>query len=198
MTEHADSKKLNVLMITSDVDSYINLQSSLGGNYSLQKVDEPDNMEDIGIQGARHDIVLILREILPSRYLEGLKTLIADAPAPILLFVEDDPYNLAPTAIRYGITTVVVDRFKPKRVPKLIEVSIERFQLYQTLKNELTKSQEELAARKVIERAKGLLMDKRQLSEQEAYRTLRELAMRQSKPIKEVAETLLIYSDILP
>ena len=96
------------------------------------------------------------------------------------------------------MTSFVVDGLVAARVPTLIEVTMERFKLSEALRNELLKSQEELAARKVIERAKGLLMDKKQLNEQEAYRTLRELAMRQSKPIKDVAETLLMYSDILP
>ena len=114
------------------------------------------------------------------------------------MFVKRDPEKLAATAIRFGITSYVVDGYELNRVPTVIELSLERFKLQQALQDQLQKSQEELAARKVIERAKGLLMERKDLNEQDAYRSLRELAMRQSKSIKEVSETLILYSDLQP
>ena len=114
------------------------------------------------------------------------------------MYVITDPYRTARAAIRLGITSFVVDAFEAARMPTLIDVTLERFEQAQSLRNELVKSQEELAARKVIDRAKGLLMDRKNMSEEEAYRALRELAMRQAKPIREVAETLLTYSELLP
>mgnify|MGYP001793124702 FL=1 len=144
------------------------------------------------------DIVLFVKASLDATDLERISSMLAAVPIPVLVFVDSDPHSVARPAIRAGVTSFVVDGLVAARVPTLIEVTMERFKLSEALRNELLKSQEELAARKVIERAKGLLMDKKQLNEQEAYRTLRELAMRQSKPIKDVAETLLMYSDILP
>ncbi len=144
------------------------------------------------------DLLLFRLKTVELTSLELIKQMIDATPMPVMIFADDDPDQLAPIAIRYGITSFIVAGFEVRRVPTLIEVTIERFKLHNALRSELMKSQEELAARKVIERAKGLLMDRKQLNEQEAYRSLRELAMRQSKPIKEVAETLLLYSDILP
>lgn len=198
MKANADVSKLKVLTITSDVDAFARLQSSLSTEYALQRVPDAEDTLSFGFAETAQDIVLILRTDVTAAYLEGLRDMLAKSPIPVILFAEADPYHVAPIAIRYGVTSFVVAGFEPRRVPTLIEVSIERFKLHQALRNELTKSQEELAARKVIERAKGLLMEKKQLNEQEAYRSLRELAMRQSKSIKEVAETLILYSDILP
>ena len=198
MQTNSDVAKLKVLTITSDVDAFARLQSSLDSEYALQRVPDVDDKSSLGLSQTAQDIVLIVRSDVTAPYLESWRDLIAQTPMPVILFAETDPHRVAPIAIRYGITSFVVAGFEPRRVPTLIEVSIERFKLHQALRTELTKSQEELAARKVIERAKGLLMEKKQLNEQEAYRRLRELAMRQSKSIKEVAETLILYSDILP
>ncbi len=198
MQANSDVARLKVLTITSDVDAYTRLQSSLNGEYALQRVPDIEDKLSLGLSQTAQDIVLIVRSDVSAPYLESWRDLIAQTPMPVILFAETDRDRVASTAIRYGITSFVVAGFEPRRVPTLIEVTIERFKLHQALRNELTKSQEELAARKVIERAKGLLMEKKQLNEQEAYRRLRELAMRQSKSIKEVAETLILYSDILP
>ena len=198
MKANADTSQLSVLVITSDDNAYAHLKASLANHYALQRLPDAENPINIGISDLQQDIILILRaDVLPS-YLEGLRDLVSQMQTPIILFADSDPDHLAPMAIRYGITSVVIAGFEPRRVPTLIEVSIERFKLHQALRSELMRSREELAARKVIERAKGILMEKKQLNEQDAYRRLRELAMHQSKSIKEVAETLILYSDILP
>ncbi|MCR9271161.1 MAG: ANTAR domain-containing protein [Hyphomonadaceae bacterium] len=198
MDTHTDVSKLKVLVMTSEAEAYSQLVAAHGQTYALQHLPDTSDPLSIGSSAGDYDIALILRAELTANYLEQLRALIAEAPLPVIVFVDDDPYNIAPIAIRYGITSFVVAGFDPRRIPSLIEVSLERFKLHEALRSELVKSQEELAARKIIERAKGLLMEKKQLNEQEAYRRLRELAMRQSKPIKEVAETLILYSDILP
>lgn len=198
MTSNPINPPLNVLVVNADSVSLSGLQRTLGDGYVFQSV-------DVGLNGGLPPSILSLSDVLLFRLktvdlpsLEQIKQMIDATPMPVMIFADDDPDKLASVAIRYGITSFIVAGFEIRRVPTLIEVTLERFKLHNALRSELVKSQEELAARKVIERAKGLLMDRKQLNEQEAYRSLRELAMRQSKPIKEVAETLLLYSDILP
>ncbi|MEM7458535.1 MAG: ANTAR domain-containing protein [Pseudomonadota bacterium] len=198
MTTDSKNPPLNVLVVNADTASLAHMQQSLGDNYLFQAVRNGLNGELPAAFLRASDVLLIRQETVDLPYLEQVKQMIEAAPMPVMIFVDDDPSRLAPVAIRYGITSFIVAGFEIRRVPTLIEVTVERFKLHNALRSELLKSQEELAARKVIERAKGLLMDRKQLNEQEAYRSLRELAMRQSKPIREVAETLLIYSDILP
>lgn len=185
-------------MIASNPRIVADLRDVLGDEYDVSSI--PDSEHEYVFPGhvPPPDAILIVRGAIDLKYLSTLNDSLARNPLPVAVFVQEDPHKLAAAAIRHGVTSYIVAGFDPQRVPTLIDLTIERFKLQQALQNELLKSQEELAARKVIERAKGLLMDRKQLNEQEAYRTLRDLAMRQSKPIREVAETLLIYSEILP
>ena len=197
MQHPSSSSPESVLLIASATDISDSLRSSLQESYRLQIVPEDAMIAVTQTSLDTTDIILFVKASLDATDLEKISSMLAAVPIPVLVFVDSDPNSIARPAIRAGVTSFVVDGLIAARVPTLIEVTMERFKLSQTLRDELLKSQEELAARKVIERAKGLLMEKKQLSEQEAYRTLRELAMRQSKPIKDVAETLLIYSDVL-
>lgn len=198
MTTESNDFPLNVLVINSDQASLTRMQQTLGEQYVFQGVRDGLNGEIPTVLLPASDVLLIRRESVDLPYLEQIKQVIETSPMPVMIFVDDDPERLASVAIRFGVTSFIVAGYEVRRVPTLIEVTVERFKLHNTLRSELLKSQEELAARKTIERAKGLLMDRKQLNEQEAYRSLRELAMRQSKPIREVAETILLYSDILP
>lgn len=174
------------------------LSAALDGDYTVITREDGPQVLGAALGQAPVDIVVIARAMLDQKDLDAISNVVKRTPIPVLVFVEADPQRMARQAIRAGVTSFVVDGLVAARVPTLIEVTMERFKLSEALRNELLKSQEELAARKIIERAKGLLMDRKQLNEQEAYRTLRELAMRQAKPLKEVAETLITYSDILP
>ena len=188
---------MNILLATSDEFAGARLQRVLDTACTLQQTTDPVAQIAATLKPESFDILLVLSDTIDLESIEQLKDLSRDVSIPVVVFVSRDPEHLAPIAIRLGITSFVVDGFEVHRVPILIEVTLERFKLHEALRGELLKSQEELAARKVIERAKGILMQQKQSSEQEAYRALRELAMRQSKPIKEVAETLILYSDAL-
>lgn len=198
MQQTSSSSPQSVLLIASATEISDSLRSSLQESYRLQIIPEDAMVSITQASLDATDIVLFVKASLDNNDLERISSMLTAIPMPFLVFVDSDPNSIARPAIRAGVTSFVVDGLVAARVPTLIEVTMERFKLSESLRNELLKSQEELAARKVIERAKGLLMEKKQLSEQEAYRALRELAMRQSKSIKDVAETLLVYSDVLP
>lgn len=198
MQAPTQSSPVSVLLIASEAEVSQALQASLQDNYVIQAVPETALVTTVAAATDAIDIILFAKPAVNDLDLQKISIMLESTPIPVLVFVDSDPQKMARTAIRAGVTSFVVDGLIAARVPTLIEVTMERFKLSEALRNELLKSQEELAARKTIERAKGLLMDKKKLSEQEAYRTLRELAMRQSKPIKDVAETLLMYSDVLP
>ncbi len=188
----------NVLLVSSDPSVVEGVRGTFGNDYQMLAVDDSALTISAILEKGSPDIIVVVRDSVDAPYLESLSSLIVDSPLPVLVFVFRDPLRTARAAIRLGITSFVVDEFEAARMPTLIDVTLERFAQAQNLRNELVKSQEELAARKVIDRAKGLLMDRKNMSEEEAYRALRELAMRQSKPIREIAETLLTYSELLP
>jgi response regulator NasT len=104
---------------------------------------------------------------------------------------------MAVDAIDAGVSAYIVDGLAAKRVKPVLEVAIARFREFQRLKNELKRSRDALAERKIIERAKGLLMDQRGLSEAEAYASLRRTAMSHGQRIADVARSLLAVADLL-
>ena len=99
--------------------------------------------------------------------------------------------------VRAGVSAYIVDGLTSSRVQPVIEVAIERFKMFDGLQRELEKSKEDLEARKVVERAKGILMDKRNLSEKEAFVSMRKLAMQESITIKQVADKVLSVASLL-
>jgi response regulator NasT len=90
-----------------------------------------------------------------------------------------------------------VDGLQAGRVRPVMEVAMSRFSLMQKLRSDLEKAQADLAARKTIERAKGLLMKERGIDEDEAFKTLRKLAMDTGRPLGAVAADLLAFAGVL-
>lgn len=127
-----------------------------------------------------------------------LETVLRTHAVPLVLFVSQDPENFAVLSVRIGISAFVVDGLEASRIAPVAKVALERFKLNDALQAELQKSRDELVARKIIDQAKGLLMQTKNMSEQDAYALLRSMAMRQGKPIKQVAENIISVSDLLP
>ena len=124
--------------------------------------------------------------------LEAFGQIASATPLPVILFTEKDPGQMAQRALAVGVSAYIVNGLSASRIAR------ERFRMTEALHLELKKSREELASRKVIERAKGLLMERRGLSEQAAYEAMRRLAMTKARPMREIAELILSVSDILP
>lgn len=129
--------------------------------------------------------------------IENLQLVARENPKPIVMFVEDGDGALAKEAVRAGVTSYIVDGLSQRRIKPVLEIAIERFRMVDALQKDLQKSKADLEARKVIERAKGMLMEKRQMTENEAYAAMRSMAMKQGKTIKDVAESILSVLSIL-
>lgn len=143
------------------------------------------------------DLIVMIKASADKDLINQIGETMRHNPRPIIVFVQNDPAKFARDAIRKGVSSFVVDGLTPSRIPSLIEVALERFKLTEALANELQKSKDTLAARKIIEQAKGLLMQSRGMTEQEAYRALRTLAMQKGKPIKDIADIVIGMSDVL-
>lgn len=142
--------------------------------------------------------VIVTKTEADAACIDSISGLIDRSNLPVIVFAEQDPQRLASLAIRSGVSSFVVDGLDATRVRPIVEIALERFRMIRALQTELEKSQERLAARKIVEQAKGLLMQHRSMTEQEAYKTLRDMAMRQGKPLKVIAENIIAMSDLLP
>jgi len=147
----------------------------------------------------REDVdVVIANMSSPDRdTLESLRSSAATQPRAVVMFVDEEGGDMAGEAVRAGVSAYIVDGFSSKRVRSVLEVAILRFQEFQRLRDELDKSKTALADRKLVERAKGILMDQRGINEAGAYTLLRKTAMAQNQKIVDVAKSLLAVTDLL-
>jgi response regulator NasT len=143
------------------------------------------------------DVIVIACDSPDRDTLENLRQQTAHNPRPVVMFVDRSAPGLADAAIAAGVAAYVVDGLSPRRVQPVLEVALTRFQLMQKLRGDLAKAQADLAARKTIEKAKGLLMKERGMDEEAAYGLLRKLAMDGGRPLAAVAADLVAYANVL-
>jgi two-component system, response regulator / RNA-binding antiterminator len=143
------------------------------------------------------DVIVVNTESPRRETLESLGAVTRDQPRPIVMFVDSSDDKMISDAIRAGVSAYVIDGLSARRVKPVLDVAIARFKEFQALRDELEKTKSTLSERKIVDRAKGILMEQRGLSEDDAYKTLRKLAMDQNKRLAEVAQALVTYAPVL-
>ncbi|MEL6980117.1 MAG: ANTAR domain-containing protein [Pseudomonadota bacterium] len=143
------------------------------------------------------DLVLIDLENPSRDTLEELATASTPLERPVAMFVDRSEDALTKAAIEAGVSAYVVDGLKKERIKPILDAAITRFNMVSRIRKELDATKAALAERKMIDRAKGVLMSARGLSEDEAYSLLRKTAMDQGKRIAEVASALVTAAELL-
>jgi response regulator NasT len=143
------------------------------------------------------DVIIVNADIADETIFANLSEVNKTKPKPIVMFAQTSSSEMAGTAIKAGVNAYIVDGLEEKRVQPIIDVAIARFREFQALKDELDSTRNQLFERKIVEKAKGLLMDKKAISEDEAYKTLRKMAMDKNIKIVDVAVNLISIFDIL-
>lgn len=143
------------------------------------------------------DVIVIGLENPNRDVLEDMLQVSRAAKRPIAMFVDRSDQHSIEAAIEAGISAYVVDGLRKERVKPILDTAILRFRAFERLRQELDDAKSELADRKKIERAKGILMQSRGLSEEQAYALLRSTAMSQNKRIAEIADSLIVASGLL-
>ncbi|WP_417769030.1 ANTAR domain-containing response regulator [Stappia sp.] len=158
-----------------------------------------DNMDGLvrRITEIDPDVIVIDLENPNRDQLEHMFQVSRAVRRPIAMFVDRSESGVIEAAVDAGVSAYVVDGLKRERVKPILDMAISRFKAFSRLSQELEEARTELADRKTIERAKGILMRNRGVSEDEAYRLLRKAAMNQGRRIIEVAEGLVISSGLL-
>jgi len=137
------------------------------------------------------DVVLIDLENPSRDILEQMFQVSRAVRRPIAMFVEKSDKATIEAAIDAGVSAYIVDGLKKERVRPILEMTVSRFRAFDRLRTELEETKSALKDRKVIEKAKGILMKSRGLDEAAAYALLRKTAMGQGKRLVEVAEGLV-------
>jgi two-component system, response regulator / RNA-binding antiterminator len=116
---------------------------------------------------------------------------------PIAMFVDQSDTASIQASVDAGVSAYIVDGLKKERVKNILDLCISRFNAFSRLQEELDRTKTALEERKVIDRAKGILMKARGLSEEEAYALLRKTAMNEKKKIAEIAQSVITAADLL-
>lgn len=143
------------------------------------------------------DLVIVDAESDARDALEHVVMATRDARRPIVLFTNDDDTTHVRDAVAAGVSAYIVAGLAPERIRPILDVALARFQHEQALRQELDQARLALNERKVIDRAKGLLMKRQGLSEEAAYEKLRKTAMDRGLRIAEVAQRMLDVADLL-
>lgn len=137
------------------------------------------------------DVVIIALDSPDRDVLESLSIASSHNPRPIVMFSDSGDQSFIAEAIRAGVTAYQVEDINPARAKAAIDVALAQFSAFNNLQQELDKTRRELAGRKSVDRAKGLLMANHKLSEEKAYNTLRKLAMDSNSSLADTADKLI-------
>ncbi len=143
------------------------------------------------------DVILIDLENPNRDVLEQMFEVSRLVSRPIAMFVDDSDMSMIEAAVEAGVGAYVVDGMKKERIKNILATAITRFNTFSRLQSELQATKAALAERKVIDRAKGILMKAKGLSEEEAYALMRKTAMSQSKKLSEIAQSIVTAAELL-
>ncbi|WP_213775855.1 ANTAR domain-containing protein [Bradyrhizobium sp. dw_78] len=143
------------------------------------------------------DIILIDLENPSRDVLEQMFQVSRAVRRPVAMFVDQSDAASIQASVDAGVSAYIVDGFRKERIRPVLDLCVSRFNAFAKLQDELDRTKSALEERKVIERAKGILMKLKGLTEDEAYVLLRSTAMREKKKIGEIAQSILTASELL-
>lgn len=148
--------------------------------------------------GLSPDVVIIDLESPSRDMLEQMCAVSKALHRPVAMFVDGGDESAMRKAIDAGVSAYVADGLSSQRVKAIVDEAILRFGAFARMQKELEDARNQLAQRKIIERAKGLLMKRKNMSEEAAYALLRETAMKNNKRIGDIAQALLVAEELMP
>lgn len=143
------------------------------------------------------DVVIVDSESPTRDTLEHLATVSSTSPRPVVVFAEDPAHAPMQQALAAGVSAYVIAGLQPQRLTPVLQVAIARFEQDRALREQLGQAQNQLAQRRQIERAKGILMEEGGLSEEQAHAQLRKLAMDRGQRLAEMADRVIQARDLL-
>jgi len=171
--------------------------SLLENGYNIIAVLPTDTFLREHIAQLQPDMIVVDAESAARDALEHVVMATRDERRPIVLFTNDGDTTHVKDAVAAGVSAYIVAGLAPERIRPILDVAMARFQHEQELRRELADARTQLHERKIIDRAKGLLMQRQGLSEQQAYDKLRKNAMDRGLRLGDVAQRLVDAADLL-
>jgi two-component system, response regulator / RNA-binding antiterminator len=194
----AMKKRLSIIVVEKDRERALLIVDGLrdAGDFDVMMIAEEAGLAR-RIAQRNPDLVLI--DVgNPSRdVLEELTLATSPMERPVAMFVDQSDQALTRAAIEAGVSAYVVDGLRGDRIKPILDAAIARFHMLQKMRIELSETRRALEERKVIDRAKGILMRARGLGEEDAYALMRKTAMDQGRKVADVAQALVMTADLL-
>ena len=149
------------------------------------------------VEKLQPDVILIDTESPSRDTLEHLAVMNQDMPRPVVIFTQDDGQDAIRDAVKAGVSAYVVDGLDPKRIKPVVEVARARFEDTLAMRRELDELSKKLTDRKLVEKAKGVLMRARGLDEDGAYHAIRKLAMERGQTMAKVSADVIEMAKLL-
>jgi response regulator NasT len=185
-------EEYNILVIDEDPDRAAIVERGLveSGYARVSRIGTSHNLVE-RIQALAPDIIIIDLENPDRDTLEQMFQVSRAIARPIAMFVDQSDASMIQEAVSAGVSAYVVDGLRQDRIRPIVDMAISRFNVFDQLRRERDEAQAKLNERKLIERAKGLLMKEKGLSEEESYNLLRKNAMKQNRKIYEIAQSII-------
>ena len=189
---------LNVLVIDENRIRASIIEEGLreAGHENVTVVHEVQGIARI-IETTEPDVIVIDIENPNRDMMEHLFQLTRTVARPIAMFVDRSDTASIEAAVEAGVSAYIVDGLKKERVKPILDMAVSRFNAFSKLQRELAEAKSALEERKTIERAKGILMKMRGLSEEEAFALLRQTAMNEKKKMSEIAQSVVTAAGLL-
>jgi response regulator NasT len=189
---------LRILLVDQNVTRASILEEGLreGGYTNVTVVRDMQNLLR-RIVDADPDVICIDLENPNRDVLEQMFQVSRAVRRPVAMFVDRSDSDMIKAAVESGVGAYVVDGLKKERVKAVLDMAISRFKAFNDLREELDRARQALDERKVIERAKGILMKERGLNEEAAYALLRKAAMSDNRRVIDIAQAVITAAGLL-
>jgi len=194
----ASTSRITIAVVERDRERAMMIIDGLreAGDYNVTVLGDETGLAR-ALSDLNPDVVLIDLENPQRDMLEELTLASSPLERPVAMFVDRSDHAATRAAIEAGVSAYVVDGLRKERIKPIVDAAIARFHHVSRMRAELAATKAALAERKTIDRAKGLLMKAKGISEEEAYALLRRTAMDQGRKIGDVASALVTAAELL-
>jgi len=163
-------------------------------NYHVEKASSLESVPEI-VAVSKLDILVLSLNDITDVDLAPLIWLKANDPVPVVMFAHQNTPSAVKSVVAAGVSSYIVDDVQPQRLAVILDLAFERFAHIQGMNNELEQVKKKLSERKLIERAKGIVMRQKNYTEEQAYKEMRTSAMNQGESMAKLASRILAELD---
>jgi two-component system, response regulator / RNA-binding antiterminator len=192
------TKMLRILLINDTPKKVGRLRAALI-EAGFDVIDESGLIIDLParVEAVRPDVILIDSDSPGRDVMEQVCLVTRDQPRPIVMFTDEQNPDVMRQAIQSGVSAYIVEGIQAQRLKPILDVAMVRFESDQALRAQLHARDQQMAERKRVELAKGMLMKMKNCNEEEAYTLMRRQAMSRQQKLIQVAEQIIAMSDLL-